>query len=160
MSLQWLLLFNRPVRIHLFGRREQERLKRADTMDNLTHCLQPAGRGSLLLLTFALWEIFSYFCCVLTFIKIKIFLENYKNVEWVRSRSGPMFCQPRLGSKLFEKVNSREQKSRYRKFRNFCENFIFANSVKRHVCHVKNLRIGHDLATSVNYSHFTISREF
>ena len=31
-----------------------------------------------------------------------------------------------------------------------CVDFIFANSVKRHICDVKNLRPGHDLATSVN----------
>ena len=29
-------------------------------------------------------------------------------------------------------------------------NFIFANSVKRHIFHVQNLRLGHDLPTSVN----------
>ena len=29
----------------------------------------------------------------------------------------------------------------------FCENFIFA---KRHICHVKNVRLGHDFPTSVN----------
>ena len=38
----------------------------------------------------------------------------------------------------------------YCKFRNFPENFIFANSAKRHICHVENSRIGHDLPTSVN----------
>ena len=37
---------------------------------------------------------------------------------------------------------------RYCKFRIFCENFIFGNSVIRPICHVKNLRIGH-LPTSV-----------
>ena len=26
----------------------------------------------------------------------------------------------------------------------FCENFIFLNNVKRHVCDVKNLRLEHD----------------
>ena len=36
------------------------------------------------------------------------------------------------------------------KFGNFCENVIFANSVIRHICHVKNSRLGHDLPTSVN----------
>ena len=30
--------------------------------------------------------------------------------------------------------------------------FIFANSVKRHICNVKNSRLEHDLATSVNDS--------
>ena len=28
--------------------------------------------------------------------------------------------------------------------RNFSENFIFANSVKRHICNVKNSLLGHD----------------
>ena len=27
----------------------------------------------------------------------------------------------------------------------FCETFIFANSVKRHICHIKNSRLGHIL---------------
>ena len=31
-----------------------------------------------------------------------------------------------------------------------CENFIFANSVKRHICDVKNSRLRHDLLTSRN----------
>ena len=30
------------------------------------------------------------------------------------------------------------------KFGNFRENFIFANSVKRHICVVENSRLGHD----------------
>ena len=38
----------------------------------------------------------------------------------------------------------------YCKFENFSENSIFANSVKRHICHVKNSVLGHDLPTSVN----------
>ena len=33
----------------------------------------------------------------------------------------------------------------YCKFGNFRENFIFANSVKRHICEIKNSRLGHDL---------------
>ena len=33
----------------------------------------------------------------------------------------------------------------YFKFRKFCENFIFANNIKRHICDVKNLRLGHAL---------------
>ena len=35
-------------------------------------------------------------------------------------------------------------------FRNFLENFIFVKNVKRHVCDVKDLRLVHDLPTSVN----------
>ena len=37
----------------------------------------------------------------------------------------------------------------YCKFGNFRENFIFANSIKRHICHDKNLRLWNDLPTSV-----------
>ena len=32
--------------------------------------------------------------------------------------------------------------------------------VKRHFCHVKNLRLGHDLPTSVNASDLAVSRGF
>ena len=46
------------------------------------------------------------------------------------------------------------------KFGNFLENFIFANSVKRHICDVKIMRFGHDLLISVNDSDFTITRGF
>ena len=35
-------------------------------------------------------------------------------------------------------------------FGNFRENFIFANSVKRHICDVKNSQLGLDLSSSVN----------
>ena len=35
------------------------------------------------------------------------------------------------------------------KFGNFRENFIFANSVKSHICDVKNSRLWHDLPISV-----------
>ena len=49
----------------------------------------------------------------------------------------------------------------YCKCGNFCENFIFANIVKRHICYVKNSRLGHDLPRSVNdKSDFDISRGF
>ena len=45
----------------------------------------------------------------------------------------------------------------YCRFGNFRENFIFANSVKRHtcICHVKNPRIWHDLPTSVKDKEFS-----
>ena len=33
---------------------------------------------------------------------------------------------------------------------NFRDNFIFENSVKRHICDAKNLQLGHDLHISVN----------
>ena len=38
----------------------------------------------------------------------------------------------------------------YCKFGNFRENLIFAYSVKRHICDVKNLRLRYDLPISVN----------
>ena len=34
--------------------------------------------------------------------------------------------------------------------RKFRKHFIFANSVKRHICDVKNSRLGHDQPVSVN----------
>ena len=37
----------------------------------------------------------------------------------------------------------------YCKFRNFCANFIFANSVKRHFCELKKSQVEHDLPISV-----------
>ena len=46
------------------------------------------------------------------------------------------------------------------KIRNFRENSIFANSIKIHICDVRNSRVGHDLPTSVNDSGFAISRGF
>ena len=39
---------------------------------------------------------------------------------------------------------------KYCKLGIFCENFIFANSVKRHICNDKILRLRHDLPISVN----------
>ena len=38
----------------------------------------------------------------------------------------------------------------YCKFGNFREDFVFANSPKRHICHVKNSCYGRDLPISVN----------
>ena len=38
----------------------------------------------------------------------------------------------------------------YCKLGNFPENFIFVNSVKRHICDVKNVQLGHDLLISVS----------
>ena len=32
------------------------------------------------------------------------------------------------------------------RFGNFCENFIFAKSVKSHICDVKNSQLGHDIS--------------
>ena len=50
----------------------------------------------------------------------------------------------------------------YCKFRKFCENFVFgqAQSVKRHICHFQNSRLGHDLPTSVKDSDSVISLVF
>ena len=36
------------------------------------------------------------------------------------------------------------------RFGHFHENFIFANSVKSHICGIKNALLGHDLPISVN----------
>ena len=36
----------------------------------------------------------------------------------------------------------------YCRFGNFRENFIFANSIKRHISDVKKSRLGHDLPVS------------
>ena len=38
---------------------------------------------------------------------------------------------------------------KYFKLGNFHENFIFAKSVKIHICDAKNSRLGHDLLISV-----------
>ena len=58
---------------------------------------------------------FSYFCCLLTFLKLnlnfqKFFHKHYQSVKQFGSRSGRTFCQPWSGSKLFAKVISRRQK--------------------------------------------------
>ena len=55
-------------------------------------------------------------------------------------------------------------RSSYCKFGNFRENFIFSNSVKRHICDEKNLRLRHDLPISVNdgsdFARIFFSRNF
>ena len=40
----------------------------------------------------------------------------------------------------------------YCRFGNFCENFFFANSIKRHISDVKNSRLRQDLPISINDS--------
>ena len=40
--------------------------------------------------------------------------------------------------------------SHYCRFRNFLENFIFMNSIKRHISDVKNLRLRQDIPISIN----------
>ena len=47
-------------------------------------------------------------------------------------------------------IYNRKYTDNYYKHRIFRENFIFANSVKRHICGVKNSRQGHNLSISVN----------
>ena len=47
----------------------------------------------------------------------------------------------------------------YCKFGNFRENFVFANSIKRHICNVKNSRLGQDLSWSVNDRMISLFRE-
>ena len=49
--------------------------------------------------------------------------------------------------------------STYCIFGNFRENFIFANSIKRHICDSFNSRISHDLPISVNDSVILPSHE-
>ena len=39
---------------------------------------------------------------------------------------------------------------KYFRFRNFHNNFIFANSIKRHISDVKNLQLRQDLPTTIN----------
>ena len=47
----------------------------------------------------------------------------------------------------------------YCKFGNFRENFIFANSVKRHICQVKKSQLWHNLPTLVKNKEFSPFRE-
>ena len=62
---------------------------------------------------------------------------------------------------MFQNKTSIILDHQYCEFGNFCENFIFANSVKRHICHVKYSRLWHDLTTSVKDKRvFVISRGF
>ena len=43
-----------------------------------------------------------------------------------------------------------EVHSKYCKFRNIRENFIFKNSIKRHIGNVRKSQLGHDIHISVN----------
>ena len=54
-----------------------------------------------------------------------------------------------LAAKALAKLLGCPVSLEYCKFGNFLENFIFANSVKRHTCDVKNVQFGHDLLISV-----------
>ena len=56
----------------------------------------------------------------------------------------------RLLAFTYDEIDRLVDRSDYCKFGNFRENFIFANSVKRHICDVKLSRLGHDLLISVN----------
>ena len=47
----------------------------------------------------------------------------------------------------------------YCKFGNFRENFISANSIKRHICDVQTSRLRHDLPISVNDREILLFRE-
>ena len=47
--------------------------------------------------------------------------------------------------------------SSYCKFGNFRENFIFGNSVKRHICDVNNSRLRHDLHVPISVKDRVIS---
>ena len=56
----------------------------------------------------------------------------------------------KISSKIIYQNVKGEIEICYCKYVNFRENFIFAKSVKRHICNVKNLQLGHDLPLSVN----------
>ena len=50
---------------------------------------------------------------------------------------------------------------KYCKFETFCEGFILVNNVTRHICHIKNSRLGHNLPTLVkDKSDFAILQGF
>ena len=48
----------------------------------------------------------------------------------------------------------------YCKFGNFRENYIFPNSVQRHICNAKYSLLEHDLTVSVNNCDHAISQGF
>ena len=50
----------------------------------------------------------------------------------------------------FHHINAYEEDGKYCRFGNFRENFIFANSNKRHISDVKNSRLRQDLPISIN----------
>ena len=60
---------------------------------------------------------------------------------------------------LFSLVEQSEHHVIYCKFRNFRENFIFVNRVKRHFRDVKYLLLGDDLHISVKDSEISLFRE-
>ena len=49
--------------------------------------------------------------------------------------------------------------NQYCRFGNFRDNFIFANSGKRHICDVKHSRLGYGLPISVNNRVILLFRE-
>ena len=68
-----------------------------------------------------------------------------------------------LGRKAPKKTNKTKPRhqeegelGKYCRFGNFCENFIFANSIKRHISDVKNSRLRQGLPISINNSDFAI----
>ena len=56
-------------------------------------------------------------------------------------------------------MKSQPQNSENCQFRYFRKKFVFANSVIRHICHIKNSQLGHDLPTSVNNRMISLFRE-
>ena len=52
-----------------------------------------------------------------------------------------------------------EDSGQYCRFRNFGENFIFANSIKRHIGDVKNSQLRQDLPLSINDRVILLFRE-
>ena len=55
-----------------------------------------------------------------------------------------------LSGSIYHMVGFVIRKSIYCKFENFRDNFIFTNSIKRHICDVRNLQLVHDIRISVN----------
>ena len=50
----------------------------------------------------------------------------------------------------FTEITTLVYRLNYCKSGNFRDNFIFANSVKRHICDAKNSRLGHGVSLSVD----------
>ena len=85
----------------------------------------------------------SWLSCVLCFL---VFLSPYHMVFWARLYRFLIFAFSLLCFAELWII----QHLIYCKCGNFRENLIFANSVKRHICDVKNSRLCHDLPTWVN----------
>ena len=82
------------------------------------------------LICYMLGNVYMLYGHMLIFLQNNIFRNiDHHSVKQFGSRSGPV--------------------AQYYKFRHFRDNFIFANSIKRHIFDVEKSRLGHDLLTSV-----------